>query len=263
MNIFIDPVFEKYYRRKPITLVDIGARGGLQKNWRRARRYLDIIGFEPDKQEFDKLVAQSGQKARIINTALYDGRKRVDFYLTKERGVSSLFEPNMGLLSLFPDAERFKIEETVSMDTDTLDNQLKLNRVNKIDFIKIDTQGGELAILKGSEETIKDSLFGIETEVEFIEIYKGQPLFAEVDAFLRARGFCLFDLRPFYWKRKSGMAFGRAKGQLVFGDALYLRDLKSLGAILEKTRDPEEKRPGSSGLYPYAQSMVILIMRLK
>ena len=43
--------------------------------------------------------------------------------------------------------------------------------------MKIDAQGSELNILEGGEKFLKNNLIGLQIEVEFNEIYKGQPLF--------------------------------------------------------------------------------------
>jgi hypothetical protein len=68
------------------------------------------------------------------------------------------------------------------------------------DVIKIDTQGYELEILCGGERTIA-SAFLIELEVEFNPLYKQQPLFGDLDAHLRSRGFGLLGLRRTAWRR--------------------------------------------------------------
>ena len=34
MDIYFGALAERYYSRRPLTLVDAGARGGLQPNWR-------------------------------------------------------------------------------------------------------------------------------------------------------------------------------------------------------------------------------------
>jgi transcriptional regulator of met regulon len=67
-----------------------------------------------------------------------------------------------------------------------------------------------------------DTTLAVEPEVEFIEQYTGQPLFADVDLFMRSKGFMLRGLRRTYWRNQASYlhAFG---GQLIHGDALYLR----------------------------------------
>jgi hypothetical protein len=72
----------------------------------------------------------------------------------------------------------------------------------------------------------------VEAEVEFAPIYQDQPLFADVDRYLRGLGFQLFDLRSVYWKRETGRSLGGPYGQVVWADALYLKELPALHAML-------------------------------
>ena len=119
--------------------------------------------------------------------------------------------------------ERFNIVKTLKLKTDTLDNQLKNNSIDQIDFIKLDAQGYELEILKGSLHSLK-FVTGIEIEVSFAEIYMNQPHFIEIDKFLRNYGFEMYDLKRYFWKRLDKNLLNNSnKGQLVFGDALYFR----------------------------------------
>jgi hypothetical protein len=87
--------------------------------------------------------------------------------------------------------------------------------------IKLDTQGTELDILHGAGRLLSQVL-AIEIEVEFVHIYKGQPLFTDVDLFMRNQGFSLRALRRTYWRigKNHPAASG---GQLFHGDALYIR----------------------------------------
>ena len=55
-------------------------------------------------------------------------------------------------------------------------------------------------------------------------IYEGQPLFADVDIFLREKGFSLFDLDRHWWKRDVP-SYVASRGQMIFADILYLRDI--------------------------------------
>ena len=61
------------------------------------------------------------------------------------------------------------------------------------DFIKIDTQGYELEILKGGEKTLSTAEFVL-LEVSFLNIYKDCPLVNEVVAFMNDKGFVVYDI---------------------------------------------------------------------
>jgi hypothetical protein len=112
----------------------------------------------------------------------------------------------------------------------TLDEVVRQNSIAAIDFLKLDTQGSELAILQGALYCLA-GVVGVKVEVEFIETYRAQPLFAEVDIFMRQQGFQLYDLKRYFWKRNSRTKSG-GKGQLIFADALYFRSLDSLSNLL-------------------------------
>lgn len=94
-----------------------------------------------------------------------------------------------------------------------------------IDFLKIDTQGAGLDVLQGARNTLQRKVMAVEIEVEFARLYEAQPLFRDVDGFLSACGFSIVKLRRAGWVRQTctGQPHVSA-GQLVSGDALYLRD---------------------------------------
>ena len=235
MDVFIHPRFGADFLKHPIVLVDVGARGGLKSNWAAAKRHLRLVGFEPDKREFNKL--SDGRPAEtsttFLDVALHNQRGPIRFNIARDRGLSSIFEPDRTFLDAFPESNRFDIVEVQPVEADTLDNQLGHHRIADVDFIKADTQGSELLVLEGARQALSTMVIGVEVEVEFAPIYRGQPLFADVDGFLRSLGFVLFDLRPCYWKRTSGRRIGGPRGQIVWADALYLKSIPGLASGAE------------------------------
>jgi hypothetical protein len=74
IDIFIDPRFAPEYSQHPLVLVDVGARGGVKRNWAPAQRYLRVLGFEPDPHEYARLVESArreGARIDYFNTALH------------------------------------------------------------------------------------------------------------------------------------------------------------------------------------------------
>lgn len=82
-------------------------------------------------------------------------------------------------------------------------------------LLKIDTQGYELEVLKGAEETVS-AAGAIQTEMSFQPLYGGQPLFDEVYAYLARRGFTVFDIVPGFSDPRSG--------RLLQADGIFVRD---------------------------------------
>ncbi len=245
MSLLKTNPLKKYYEQTPIILIDIGASGGLQNHWKKLANYLSVIGFEPDHRSFSDLGAlkNPGEKSRAyLSTALYKEKTNIPFYFTRKKEVSSIFKPNRALLNSFPNPERFDIMENTFLSADTLDAQCSAHAIGDVDFIKIDTQGSELFILQGADNILNTTVFGLEVEVEFVPLYEKQPLFAEVDSYVRGFGFQLFDLKQRYWKRTTGNKLAQLKGQITYADALYLKELDSFGKILEPLAEDEIKK---------------------
>src|SRR5688500_7254130 len=110
MDVFIDPRFDADYQQHPLVLVDVGARGGLKRNWAVARRHLRVIGFEPDAPEFSRLAKTTGagpQSDVFFDVALHNRRGPIKLKVARDRGLTSIFEPDRSFIDAFPQADRF------------------------------------------------------------------------------------------------------------------------------------------------------------
>jgi FkbM family methyltransferase len=260
MDIFMGQLFRRVFSSSPLILVDVGASGGLNDNWKKAGKHLEVIGFEPDERSYRALAAQGAPGRKYINKALHSGRETLDFHFTRQCQASSFLRPKMDFLRLFPDQGRYEVIRTARVEVDTLDAALKDSGTSDVDFIKIDAQGAELFILEGASVTL-DNVLGLEIETGFVKTYEGQPLFSEVDPLVGKRGYQLFDIRPCYWKRAAGIKYGGLKGQLIFADVLYLADPGKLKAIVssagsEAGKTKVVKMMAISLLYGYADYAV-------
>lgn len=222
-------ILDKLLTNNSLWIVDVGASGGIHSRWSKATSHYNAVLFEPDQREYEALKSTGSGKENLIilNSALSDSVRQIDFNLCRKQQVSSVYLPNFSFLNKFPDPERFEVIKTVKIQADTLDNQLQKNNVTEVDFIKIDTEGYELSILKGASSSLENAI-GLELEVEFVPLRENQPLFKDVDDFVRKAGFELFDIKRYFWKRKIGGDYGRRKGQLVFADTLYLKTPENL-----------------------------------
>ena len=226
------------FKDNKLSLLDIGARDGIGWPWDAVQReMLNVILVEPDPIEAKVLEDQ--KQGRVLPYALWDKETELTLNINNSPGTSSVFEANMPFLEQFEDAQRFKVKEKITIKTKTIDGLARSNEIDSVDFVKMDVQGGELAILQGGEEFFKDNIIGLEVEVEFAPMYINQPLFSDVDIFARERlGLELWDIRKAYWKYKQKKYKTPLKGRLIFGDALYLRPISTLDGWLA-TMDKE------------------------
>jgi FkbM family methyltransferase len=216
-------------KNNPLVIVDVGASGGIHERWRKLGSNVKAILFEPDRNEFEKLVETQSKNSVVINSALAEGSESVKYHLCKKQQVSSTYIPNKLVLDKYEDSDRFEIEKTITLEADSMNNLLLNANIGEIDFMKIDTQGSELDIIKGASN-FYENLVGLEVEVEFLELYRGQPLFSEVNSFIESKGFTLIDLKRYFWKR-SAKKYSSNKGQLIFADALYLKEPEDIIAL--------------------------------
>ena len=225
----------------PIVFIDIGARWGGQRPWNNfPGDCLVYYGFDADAEECNRLnSANKNASVKYLPAALSDGEAVADLHLTVEEGCSSLYEPNYKVLDRYFLKENWRVKKKIKLQTTTLSNIFREHSI-KPDFIKIDTQGAELNILRGAADFL-DSALGLELEVEFQEMYVGQPLFSDVDSFVRGKGFELFDLNR-YWANNSALKKDALnRGQIVFGDAVYFRSRDSFYALEMSPEQRKEK----------------------
>ena len=216
-----------------ITLLDIGSAGGVEPRWRPYRSQIHYIGIEPDSRSTVALMGMHEAKLfanyRIIPTAVWNKNGSISLNLCRKPMVSSHFYPRQDFIARYPLSARFDVLNTDSVPCQTIDEVLSTTS-SRCDFIKLDIQGGELAVLQGAEGTL-DQCLGLEVEVEFLHLYENQPLFGDICAFLQAKGMEFIDFTSFNrWER----TVYRGLGQCVFGDALFLRAPEGLISAFEK-----------------------------
>ena len=173
-----------FFKNQLITFIDIGAADTINKRWKKISKNLNFIGFEPNYEEYIKIKNKEYGKFNLFNFALgeYNGKKTLN--ILESEYASSFLTPNYNVLREFSNLKRFKIKKKVNLKVKTIDS---LN-LKSADFVKIDTQGYNLKILKGAKKTLK-KIIGIEIETEFLSIYKKQDLFEDIKIYLEKNNF--------------------------------------------------------------------------
>lgn len=200
-----------------IRFVDIGAADGIEPRWDKVAPILHYIGFEPDERSSteNEMTGNRFAKSEIYRKAVWEHPQSLKINLAKKPQVSSYYTPNRSVVDLFPDSDRFNVVGSVELESVKLDDiELK-----SCDFMKLDIQGGELSVLKGAEQLLKQNI-GLEIEVEFIPVYCEQPLFGDIAEYLKGQNYIFMDfVNLIRWERGAYSGYG----QCVYGDALFLK----------------------------------------
>tara|TARA_E500000178_G_scaffold331455_1_gene364375 strand:+ start:5109 stop:5813 length:705 start_codon:yes stop_codon:yes gene_type:complete len=172
--LFFD-ILDLYHQRKILkfvknnkieikNIIDIGSHKGkyfdlFYKNFNINRAIL----IEPQIDYFNYLKSKykNKKKIKIFNNAISSSKLLKYFYINRHDLTSSLNLINrknnfLKLKSkIFGFDLKNMIKKKVKIRTETLDNLLKKSKVKKIDLVKIDTEGHELEVLRGSKKYIK------------------------------------------------------------------------------------------------------------
>ena len=196
-----------------------------------------LIGFEVD----DRLCAEMNRNAKpgyqYYSQAIGGANEQTLFYNTNHPMCSSLLEPDALIADLYTSLEVMRTQTTSDLNTLTLDTFSESHGIGPVDFIKIDVQGPELYIFQAATRMLQSVSF-IVTEVEFIELYRDQPLFRDVDAFLSDVGFMFHKFIGFGTRAlKSGHLDNpnNTGSQVMWSDAVFVRDIRQLNAISDHT----------------------------
>jgi len=149
------------YRTREITVFDVGANQG---NYSLAIKKLfpnaKIYSFEPHPKTFLKLNKTSGENDfNAYNYGIGDAKselKLYDYAGNEENGSEHA--------SIFRDViESIHKNSAQSFDINviTIDSFVKNNNIDSINLLKIDTEGNELNVLKGSSECLKNNKIDI------------------------------------------------------------------------------------------------------
>jgi FkbM family methyltransferase len=221
--------------RSAIKVIDIGAMslGPGTDSYAALERagVAEIVGFEPVRAECDKLNAAASESKVYLPYAVGDGAKRV-LHICNFPMTSSLYEPNTDLVEKFQNlANVMEVVEKQEVETRRLDD---IQEVADPDYLKLDVQGAELDVLNGAATSLAQAVV-VHTEVEFVPLYKGQPLFGDVDQRLREAGFQFHKFGGISGRTFKPLVANKnineALSQQLWADAVYVKDFMALDLL--------------------------------
>jgi len=153
----------------------------------------------------------------LVEKAVADHDGDVSFFpINPERTVTTWEDGNPGASSLLRASGKYPaetyVQDEITVPAVTLETFLRDEGIDEVDLMWMDIQGAELMALRGAGDSLARVKM-IHTEVEFLEIYSGQALFAEVKRFLNDAGFLLAAFTH----------LGRYAGDAVFVQGSLLR----------------------------------------
>lgn len=196
------------------TVIDAGAHSGefaLMIN--KLLPEAAIYSFEPQPDIFRQLEEnmRSIARFRAFNYALGDANQKLEMHRSDFTMSSSLLKMADLHKESFPETAGESIEV---IEVRPLDELLAGLELELEILVKIDVQGYEDKVIAGGADVISKARAMI-IEVSFQELYEGQPLFDDVYALLKEKG---FDFMGHLFQLTSPI-----NGSVLQADALFLR----------------------------------------
>jgi FkbM family methyltransferase len=207
-NPMEDIVF--HIRSQYPVVFDIGANTG--QSIQRFRQFLPestIHSFEPSPTVFRELDAATRgmNRLRLWNCAIGSVSGELVLNENSNSDLSSI-------LPLGPRGWGTIVNRTV-VASRTIDEVLASEDIERIDVLKVDTQGFELEVLKGAKQSFESNRIGmVFFEINFESLYLNLPSLPELFQFLTSHGFKLVSIYDIHYEN----------GVAGWGDALFISE---------------------------------------
>ncbi|MCU1239243.1 MAG: hypothetical protein JWP63_7210 [Candidatus Solibacter sp.] len=262
MAVNSDPRFVRYLldqhvlRNRPFSLVDVGASGGIEQHWRHFGDSLQAVGFDPLIKEVERL------NATELNPNVHYVASLVGCREIAKQELNNVFstDPHCRTSSVrawellncnYPATYYDQTHDgSASSDLIELDEYLEQNP-SDVDFIKVDTDGDDLAVLLGASRLLSGTgpiALAVETLLVGCRL-PSSNLFANVDNYLQGLGYSLFSFEPRLHTRaalpksfRGGQPGDTFAGQARWADTIFCRDVCIPGyeAHFDVTLTPEK-----------------------
>jgi Methyltransferase FkbM domain len=232
----------------PFVLVDVGCGLGIDPAWRLFGDQLHAYGVDPQVEEIARLAASETNPNVHYDAAFvalpddhpFARQRRVD-----DAAAGSYFDW-FGRTSAWAAVSRAAAEPDASFkDTNNWDRRrladekielggyLHRRGIHTVDFVKVDTDGGDLEILvSGEDEFEAKGILGFMVEAFFTGSHHDTaPSFHNIDGLMRKHGYTLCDISVERYSRAALPATFKypifaqtTAGQPLWGDVVYLLD---------------------------------------
>jgi FkbM family methyltransferase len=155
---------QRFTPREGDTVIDIGAHIGRYTitSSKQVGSTGKVVAIEADPDNFQLLkrniALNNLTNVLPLHYAVFSTRTRMKLY---EQSASAKYNSIM--------LTRARTMNYVEVNADTLDSILEQNRINQVNWIKIDVEGAEFEVLKGSNKTLSSNDISLLVEIHNID----------------------------------------------------------------------------------------------
>jgi len=217
--------------KTPVRILDIGANplieGEVSYQILLDHGFAEVVGFEPQQDALKTLNAKKSAAETYLPYALGDGTTQT-LHLYQSPGFTSVYPANPKSAEYLGFKSGMTETGSEAIKTRKLD---PISDIPMVDFLKIDVQGSETAILKYGRKKLSQAC-AVQAEVRMFPLYQGEPRYGALDNELCRQGFEFLRfaaLKHVCLARRFQKRLKRSQfAQAVDGDAFYVRDLRNV-----------------------------------
>lgn len=173
--------------------------------------FADVVSFEPNPDNSVLLttsnLATAGCRHRVVNVALGSESGAHEFYCNGDTATGSLLD--YAVRPLREDVPRKQTVQVVTLDEFVAANPV----TGRLQLLKIDTQGTDVAVIAGGARTIAEHRPIIQAELIHIPLYRGQCSPMALEEAIAGLGYRMYSLNNLHVT---------PEGRLAFCDALFV-----------------------------------------
>lgn len=212
--------FLQHSSNKRLDVIDVGGHRGetLAAMVKNVEKFSYQV-FEPNPESYHALAAYADEvrndarQIEIYNAAVGDEDGTVQFHITQATAVAGVLKPVAGLSERVPTGDH-EIAQSIDCELRKIDSLPTVMKGDVFDFLKIDTEGFDLQVMKGAEKSLRQGQFkAVLSEAFFVPYRDQQAYFWDLATFMQSVGYHFVNL---YDCRDT------SQGRLYTGNALWL-----------------------------------------
>jgi len=163
-----------------------------------------MVSFEPLKSAYDILLDKSKSHPNwkvAERCAIGESDGEIEMHISENSISSSALEMLDKHTEAAPSSKYIGTEKAKVFKLDTIFEKYLYDSRNVL--VKIDTQGYEDKVLKGSENVIS-KIKGLYLEMSLVKLYEGQILYDELYKIILNYGFVMYGIQPAFVNKETG-----------------------------------------------------------
>ena len=231
----------------PFFLLDAGCSGGIERRWQIFGQRLRAVGFDPLVAEIDRLNGinthpEMRYEAAFVICPDYDRLFPPELRNDRVASRNNQPFPRVSAAAAMRRMQTSYIQQVFNAGAPVvmadrsiaLDDYVAQDDYRHVDFIKVDTDGHDIEVILGAKAIMSaGGVVGLFVEAQFHgATHEYANTFSNIDRILRQQGFTLFDLEAYRYSRAAlpapfvtDLTAQTTSGQILWGEALYVRDL--------------------------------------